>query len=74
MFDMKTIVEIAVFLIGLLGHAAYLGGRIQKIEDVASAAKAGLETHMKDDREDFRRVYDKLDGKADKAAGLHVVA
>lgn len=68
----KDLLELATIVIGLISHAWYLGGRIQKIED-AGAFNAGLlRRHLNEDRQEFQRIYDKLDRKQDKSAALSV--
>lgn len=67
-FDLHSALEVATYLGGLLGHALFLSNRIQRIEDATATNGRDLSKHLVENREDFTRVYDKLDAKADKSA------
>ena len=76
MFDLqaKDVLELGTIVVGLVSHAWYLGARIQKIEDAGQYQSGLLRRHMNEDRQDFQRIYDKLDRKADKPAALQTIA
>lgn len=69
-FDPKMALEALIFLLGLIGHAWFLGSRIQKIEDACNVNDRLLREHIRNDREDFRRLGDKIDGKSDRQPAL----
>ena len=74
MIDSKTILELVALVLSVLSSTVFLASRIQKIEDVACDTRDALKTHLEDDKEEFRRVYDRIDRKADKLGGLHPAA
>lgn len=74
MLDSKTILEIATLVLSVLSSTVFLASRIQKIEDVACDTRDALKEHVSEDRTEFRRVYDRIDTKADKLGGLHPAA
>ena len=70
----KDVLELGTIVVGLVSHAWYLGSRIQKIDDAGQFHAGLLRRHLNEDRQEFQRIYDKLDRKADKPAALQTIA
>ena len=68
--DIRTALEILSFCGTILASTWFLSARIQRVEDKVVANDQTLQRHLKEDRQDFNRLYDKLDRKADKAVSL----